>query len=51
MHHKISLREILLLVGLLVAVACWVVCLLLLMETTKQLLDVLHYVVELAQLS
>lgn len=51
MHHKISLREILLVVALLIAIACWVVVLLLLMETTKQLLDVLHYVVELAQLS
>lgn len=51
MHHKISIREILLYVGLLVAIALWILCLTLLMETTKQLLDVLHYVVELAQLS
>lgn len=35
----------------LIAVAAWIVCLVLLMETTAQLLDVLHYVVELAQLS
>lgn len=51
MHHKISLREILTLALCLVAIALWVLCIYLLMETTKQLLDVLHYVVELAQLS
>ena len=51
MHHKISIREILLYLALLVAIALWVLCIYLLMETTKQLLDVLHYVVELAQLS
>lgn len=51
MHHKISLREILMIAWSLIAVALWILCLLLLMETTKQLLDVLHYVVELAQLS
>lgn len=51
MHHKISIREILLYLGLLIAIALWILCLILLMETTKQLLDVLHYVVDLAQLS
>jgi hypothetical protein len=51
MHHKISIREILLYLGLLLAITLWIVCIYLLMETTKQLLDVLHYIVELAQLS
>lgn len=51
MHHKISLREIALVLALLLAIALWILCLILLMEVTKQLLDVLNYVVELAQLS
>lgn len=37
--------------ALLVALFAWVMVLLLLMETTRQILDVLHYVVELAQMS
>lgn len=51
MHHHFTLHQLWLLIALLLAIALWIVCLFLLMETTRQLLDVLHYVVELAQLS
>lgn len=51
MHTKISLHQIWLAIALLGLVSLWILCLYLLMEVTRQLLDVLHYVVELAQLS
>lgn len=51
MHSHLSGRSILAVCTLLGLIALWIICLYLLMETTKQLLDVLHYVVELAQLS
>lgn len=35
---------------LLLAVATWIVCILLLIEVTRQLLDVLRYIVDLAQM-
>lgn len=35
----------------LLAIATWIVCILLLLEVTKQLLDTLQYIVELAQMS
>lgn len=49
MHH-FTLNQVWLLFALLLAIALWVLCLYLLMEVTRQLLEVLHYVVELAQL-
>jgi hypothetical protein len=46
-----TLRNLGLALSLLGALLVWVVALLLLLEVTQKLLDVLHYVVELAQLS
>lgn len=51
MHSPLTGRAVLAVCTMLGLIALWVICLYLLMETTKQLLDVLHYVVELAQLS
>lgn len=46
-----TLRHLALLLSLLAAIAVWLLALLLLLETTRQLLEVLSYIVELAQLS
>lgn len=46
-----TMRNLGLVISLLGAIVVWCVALLLLMETTRQLLDVLHYVMEIAQMS
>ena len=45
-HHKIALVALLLL-GVLV----WMLCILLLLDVTRQLLDMLDFIVDLAQMS
>lgn len=52
MHFDPQTIKTLAMIGVFLAgVLAWVVTLLVLMEATRQLLDVLRYVVELAQLS
>lgn len=51
MHTPLTARAVLAVLVMLALIALWIICLVLLMETTRQLLDVLHYVVDLAQLS
>lgn len=50
-HLSTATRKLIGLVALLLlAVATWIVCILLLIEVTRQLLDVLRYIVDLAQM-
>lgn len=51
MHQPLTARAVLAVLVMLALIALWIICLVLLMETTRQLLDVLHYVVDLAQMS
>lgn len=46
-----TLRTLAMILIFLAGVLAWVVALLVLMETTRQLLDVLEYIMKLAQLS
>ena len=44
-------RSLLLIAFLVTGIAVWILCLLLLWLTTRQLLDTLSYIVEIAQMS
>ena len=48
---KATQRKITLAALILLAVFCWAMAILLLLEVTRQLLDTLRYIVELAQMS
>jgi len=49
--HRPKAQTIALVAALLVGVAVWVLALLLLLEVTRQLLDTVRFIVELAQMS
>jgi hypothetical protein len=51
MPHKLTLEQIWLGALLLLAVLVWVVCIFLLILVTRQLLDMLAYIMDLAQMS
>lgn len=46
-----TIHSLMLFAFLLLGVALWIVCLFLLWLTTRQLLDTLNYIVDLAQMS
>lgn len=48
--HLRTQRKIALVALTLLAIMTWIVCIILLIEVTRQLLDMLTYIVELAQL-
>lgn len=49
--HPMTKTQIAYVLTMLVLLALWVTCIVLLMEATRSVLDVLHAVIELAQLS